>query len=202
LLAGLLAAMVFLLYFRLHGAEVLERWLGGWHTAKGWRRRLAGLFRGFSEGLQAIRTVSDLFAATAYSLLHWALVAMVYLWVSHSFGGRLAEIDFPRAMLVLAFTMVGSALTLPLIGGGSQAFSFFALTVIFGVEKEPAAAAAIVLWLVTFAAVTLVGVPLLIREGWSMGELRRLARAEAEAEAAGTHAVAPDVPAKPGDFLR
>ncbi len=202
LLAGLLAAMIFLVYFRLHGAEALERRLAGWHAAMGWRLRLAGLFRGFSEGLQAIRTASDLFAATAYSLVHWALVAMVYLWVSHSFGGRLAEIDFPRAMLVLTFTMVGSALQLPAIGGGSQAASFLAFTVIFGVEKEPAAAAAIALWLVTFAAVTLLGVPLLIREGWSMGELRRLARAEAEAEAAGTHAVAPDVPAKPGDFLR
>jgi uncharacterized membrane protein YbhN (UPF0104 family) len=160
------------------------------------------LFRGFSEGLQAIRTASDLFAATAYSLVHWALVAMVYLWVSHSFGGRLAEIDFSGAMLVLTFTMIGSTLQLPAIGGGSQAASFLAFTLIFGVEKEPAAAAAIALWLVTFAAVALVGVPLLIREGWSMGELRRLARAEAEAEAAGTHAVAPDVRAKPGDSLR
>jgi glycosyltransferase 2 family protein len=202
LLAGLLAAMIFLVYFRLHGAKALERWLAGWHTAKGWRLRLAGLFQGFSEGLQAIRTASDLFAATAYSLVHWALVAMVYLWVSHSFGGRLAEIDFSGAMLVLTFTMIGSTLQLPAIGGGSQAASFLAFTLIFGVEKEPAAAAAIALWLVTFAAVALVGVPLLIREGWSMGELRRLARAEAEAEAAGTHAVAPDVRAKPGDSLR
>ncbi|HJY88549.1 MAG TPA: lysylphosphatidylglycerol synthase transmembrane domain-containing protein [Candidatus Acidoferrales bacterium] len=201
LLVGLLAALLFLVYFRLHGAEALERRLAGWHTRKGWRLRLAGLTRGFSEGLHAIRTASDLFAAVAYSLVHWALVAMVYLWVAHSFGGRLAEIDFPRAMLVLTFSMVGSALQLPAIGGGSQAATFLAFTVIFGVEKESAAVAAIALWLVTFAAVILVGAPLLIREGWSVGELRRLARAEAEAEAAGTHAVAPDVPVKPGDFL-
>jgi hypothetical protein len=44
-----------------------------------------------------------------------------------------------------------------------------------------------ILWLVTFAASSLVGVPLLIHEGLSMGELRQLARAEAEAEKVGKH---------------
>ena len=202
LLAGLLAAVIFLVYFRLHGAVALERRLAGWRASTRWRRRAAGIFAGFSEGLQAIQTVPDLVAATFYSTVHWALIAMVYLWVAHSFGGGLAAIDFPGAMLVLAFTMVGSAFQLPAVGGGSQAASFLAFTVIFGVEKEPAAAAAIMLWLITFSAVTLVGAPLLIREGWSMGELRRLARAEAEAEAAGTHLAEPDVSTKPGELLR
>ncbi len=202
LLAVLLAAVVFLVYFRLHGAVALERRLARWRASTGWRRRTAGIFAGFSEGLQAIQTFPDLIAAAFYSTVHWALIAMVYLWVAHSFGGGLAAIDFPGAMLVLAFTMVGSALQLPAVGGGSQAASFLAFTVIFGVEREPAAAAAIVLWLITFAASSLAGVPLLIREGWSMGELRRLARAEAEAEAAGAHLGEPDVAAKPGEPLR
>jgi hypothetical protein len=209
LLAGLLAAVIFLVYFRLRGARTLERRLAGWRVAPGWKRRAAGIFAGFSQGLQAIQTVSDLLAATLYSVLHWGLVAMVYLWVAHSFGGRLAEIDFPGVMLVLGFTMVGSTLQLPTIGGGSQAASFLAFTVVFGVEKEPAAAASIVLWLITFAASSLAGVPLLIREGWSMGELRRLARAEAEAKAAGAHAAIAGTPsgdagppAKPGEAPR
>jgi len=202
LLAGLLAAVVFLVYFRLRGAGALERRLAGWRESTDWRRRMAGIFTGFSEGLQAIQTFPDLLAATFYSTVHWALIAMVYLWVSHSFGGRLAEIDFPGAMLVLAFTMVGSTLQMPTVGGGSQAASFLAFTVIFGVEKESAAAAAITLWLITFAASSLAGVPLLIREGWSMGELRRLARAEAEAAAAGAHLAEPGVPTKPGEPLR
>jgi uncharacterized protein (TIRG00374 family) len=202
LLAGLLAAVIFLVYFRVHGARALERRLAGWRAIPGWKRRTAGIFAGFSAGLQAIQSFSDLLAATFYSVVHWGLIAMVYLWVAHSFGGRLAEIDFPGTMLVLAFTMIGSTLQLPTVGGGSQAASFLAFTVVFGVEKEPAAAAAIILWLITFSGVTLVGVPLLIREGWSMGELRRLARAEAEAEAAGTHLAEPDVSAKPGEPLR
>jgi uncharacterized protein (TIRG00374 family) len=195
LLAGLFAAITFFVYFRLHGAQALERRLAGWHAATGWRRSCAGLFAGFSQGLQAIRTLPDLVAAVGYSAAHWTLVALIYLWVARSFGRadpHLAQLDFPGAMLVLGFTMVGSTFQLPGVGGGAQVASFLAFTVMFGVEKEPAAAASIVLWLVTFAASSLAGVPLLISEGWSMGELRRLARAEAIAEAAGTPAIVPD----------
>jgi hypothetical protein len=39
----------------------------------------------------------------------------------------------------------------------------------------------------------LVGIPLLIHEGLSMGELRKLARAEAEAEKVGGHLAAVQV---------
>jgi uncharacterized protein (TIRG00374 family) len=192
LLAGLLAAIIFLVYFRQYGAGALERRLVGWRATSGWKRRTANLFAGFSQGLQAIRTFADLLAAIGYSAVHWGVIALLYLWVAHSFGGRLAEIHFLGALLILAFTMVGSTLQLPGVGGGSQVASFLAFTVVFGVEKEPAAAASVMLWLVTFAASSLVGVPLLIREGWSMGELRRLARAETEAEAEGAHVGIPE----------
>ncbi len=197
LMGIVVASVATLVYFRLHGAGVMGPRLAGWRAAGGWKQRLAGGLAGFWQGLQAIQSLSDLLAAVGYSAVHWGLVALIYLWVSHSFGGRLAALDFPGAMLVLAFTMVGSTLQLPAVGGGSQAASFLAFTVVFGVEQEPAAAASIVLWLITFAASSLAGVPLLIREGWSMGELRRLAREEAEAEATGTHADVPEVP-RPG----
>ena len=61
------------------------------------------------------------------------------------------------------------------------------MTVFLGVEKEPAAAAAIMLWLVTFTSCAVVGIPLLVHEGMSLGELRRIAGAERAAEKAGTH---------------
>ena len=66
-------------------------------------------------------------------------------------------IGFGDALLILAFTMVGSAIQLPGVGGGSQVACFLAYTAIFGVEKEPAAAAAILIWLITFAGVSLGG---------------------------------------------
>jgi hypothetical protein len=89
--------------------------------------------------------------------------------------------------LLLAVTLVGSTLQLPGVGGGAQIASIIALTTIFGVEQEPATAIAIMLWLITFASCLLAGIPLLIHEGFSLGELWRLARTEAKAEDAGTH---------------
>jgi hypothetical protein len=48
------------------------------------------------------------------------------------------------------------------------------------VESETAVAAAIVLWLVTFAGCSIAGIPLLIREGVSLGKLREMAEHEKE----------------------
>ena len=195
LLAAVAGLLVLVVYFRLHGAGALDRRLARWRAREGWRSRLAMQFGGFIDGLQAIRTVGDLLLALAYSAAHWALIAVVYLWIAQSFGGRLAEIDFRGALLVLIFTLVGSTVQLPGVGGGTQVLAFIAFTRIFGIEQEPAAAAAIVLWLITSAAVASVGAPLLIHEGWSMADLRRLARSEAEAEKAATHlSAAADAP--------
>src|ERR1700674_1292963 len=186
LFAGVAGAIAFLVYLRLHGTALLERRLQGWLKAQGWRASVAGILLGFARGVQTIRSWGDLALAVFYSAAHWFLVLMVYLWVSHSFGGTLGTISMGDAMLVLAFTLLGSAVQLPGVGGGSQVASFLAYTTIFGVEKELAAAAAIVMWLITFAACSLAGVPLLIHEGFSLGKLR--AMAEHENEAAGESA--------------
>ena len=178
LFAGVVGAIAFLLYLRLHGSALLERRLQGWVVAHGWRGKIAGIALGFSRGVQAIRSWSDLALSTFYSAVHWFLVLLVYLWVSHSFGGTLTILSLGDAMLVMAFTLVGSAVQLPGVGGGSQVASFLAYTAIFGVEKEAAAAASIVMWLITFAGVSLAGVPLLIHEGLSLGKLKELAEHE------------------------
>jgi glycosyltransferase 2 family protein len=191
---GVAGAIAFLVYLRLHGTSLLERKLHGWQKAHGWRASIAGILLGFARGVQTIRTWGDLVLAVSYSVAHWFLVLLVYLWVSHSFGGALGTISMGDAMLVMAFTLVGSAVQLPGVGGGSQVASFLAYTTIFGVEKEPAAAASIVLWLITFAACSLAGVPLLIHEGFSLGKLREMA--EHEKEAAG------EVAARQGESAR
>jgi len=183
LFAGVLGAIGFLVYFRLHGTNVLERRLERWHHAHGWRGHGARMILGFARGVQTIRTWGDLGETLAYSGVHWALVAVVYYWTAQSFGGSLASITFGGTLLVLAFALVGSAVQLPGVGGGTQVATFLAYTAIFGVEKERAAVAAIVVWLISFASVSLAGVPLLIREGWSLGELRRVALKEEEESA-------------------
>jgi glycosyltransferase 2 family protein len=182
LFIGVVGAVIFLVYLRLHGTAMLERRTQPWRDAGGWRAKVGGILMGFARGVQTIRTWRELALAVFYSALHWIGVALLYVWISHSLGGRLATIGFGDALLILAFTLVGSAIQLPGVGGGSQVACFLAYTAIFGVENEPAAAAAILVWLVTFAGVAFVGVPLLIHEGMSLGELKRMAQAEGQRE--------------------
>jgi glycosyltransferase 2 family protein len=179
---GVLVAIIGLVYLRFHGTAFLERRLQGWRAAHGWRSKVAGIILGFARGVQTIRDWNELLLALLYSTLHWGGVALIYVWISHSLGGKLATIGLGGALLVLAFTLVGSAVQLPGVGGGSQLACFLAYTTIFGVEKEPAAAAAILIWLITFAGCALVGVPLLIHEGLSLGELKRMAEEEKKSE--------------------
>jgi hypothetical protein len=196
LLLGMLSALVaLLLYYRLHGAAVVDRGLERWRGIGGIRSRFASAITGISEGLQAIRTLPDLWAAIFYTALHWVLAVMVYQAVTNAFGESFPTVDmnFSSCMLLLAVTLVGSVLQLPGVGGGAQIASFIGLTKIFGVDQEPAAAIAVVLWLITFASCTLAGIPLLIHEGMSMGELRKLAKAEDAAEEVGQHIVNADV---------
>ena len=182
LFAGVLGAAVLLVYLRLHGTALLERRLKSVIASHGWKAKFAIIVLEFARGVQTIRSWGQLALAVLYSMAHWFLVLLVYLWVSHSFGGKLGGITLSDAMLVMAFTLVGSAVQVPGVGGGSQAGSIIAYTAIFGVEREPAVAAAIVLWLISFAMCTVVGVPLLVREGWSLGELRQMAKSEEAAE--------------------
>ena len=180
LLIGVILLVSFLIYFRYHGAQWLARQLSHPSWRKGWREKIALLLDGFSDGLQGIRTWGDLGVLVCYTAAHWFLVALVYLWITHALGGELAQLDFSSAVLVFAFTMVGSVAQLPVAGGGAQVATFLVLNRIFGVEQESAVTAAVMIWLITFASPCLVGLPMLLREGWSMGELRKMAEAGKE----------------------
>lgn len=187
LLALVVGLVAFLVYYRLHGGGKLSDRLARWHEGKGWRATVAAVIDGFSNGLQAIRTMSDLGSAVVLSALHWGLVALIYMWTVHAFGDFFSDMNYPAAMLLLAVTLVGSTLQLPGVGGGAQVATFYAFTQIFGVDQAGAVVVALVLWLISFAASAVGGVPLLIREGWSLGELKQLAKAERAAEAHGEH---------------
>jgi uncharacterized protein (TIRG00374 family) len=182
--ALVLAAIGFLVYLRLHGTAMLEQRLRGSIEAGGWRAKVAGILLGFVRGVQILRTWGDLGLSVLYSIVHWGLIVVIYLWIAHAFGGSLSALSLGDAMLIMAFTLVGSAVQLPGVGGGSQVASFLALTTIFGVEKEPAAVVAIMIWLITFASCAIVGTPLLIHQGLSLGQLKELAEHEKEEVAA------------------
>ena len=180
LFAGLLAAVLFLVYLRMTSGGMLARAAARWHDQAGWRKRLAGLFTGFLGGLQAIRTWGDLMMAVLLTSVHWVFIVLIYHWIMASFGGRLATLNLRDAVLTLACAMLGSLLQLPVVGGGAQVGSFLAMKFFLGVDEEPAIVAAATLWLVTFASCTLAGIPLLLHEGMSLGELRRMTAESAQ----------------------
>ena len=180
LAVGVGGAVAFLIYLRVHGTALLEARLQGWLGSVGWRSKVAKIILGFITGIQTVKSAGDLVLAVLYSASHWGMVLVVYYLVAQSFGGRLAQLSLGDNMLVLAFTLVGSAVQLPTVGGGSQAMAIFAYWKVFGVEKEAATAVAVLLWLVTFAGCSIAGIPLLIREGVSLGKLRELAEHEQE----------------------
>jgi uncharacterized protein (TIRG00374 family) len=179
LIVGVVGIIVFLIYFRLHGTAALEKALQGSQKSEGWRGRVARTVLGFARGVQIIRTWSELGLAIFLSVAHWGLVFLVYVWVTYSFGGRFAQLTAADALLLMAFTLAGSIFQLPLAGGGSQ-LAAISVYKFFGIENEPATAAAVVLWLITFAACSVVGVPSLVHEGFSIGKLKKLAEHEKE----------------------
>jgi glycosyltransferase 2 family protein len=177
---GVLFAIAVLVYLRLHGSAMLERRLQTWLAAHGWRVSVARILLGLVRGVQSIRTFGDLFFALLVSAAHWLLVAAIYYLIPLALGGQFLPLTFQDAIIVLVFTLVGSMVQLPGVGGGSQALTILAYTSVFGIEKEPAVAAAMMLWLITFASCSLAGIPLLIREGLSLGELRSMRAHEDE----------------------
>lgn len=179
--AGLIGASVLFIYLRIHGAAMVGSRLEVWVAHHGWRAKVARIVLGIGRGLKTIRTFRDLFYALAVSAVHWFLIILVYYVAIQGFGGKLATLRFQDSMLVLALTLVGSLLQLPGIGGGPQAVMVGAFTRLYGVSSETAVAAAMVIYIITFAVVTFAGVPVLLKEGLSLGELRRM-REEEEKE--------------------
>jgi len=185
LFAGFLAAVIFLIYLRAHDGGMLARANARWHGRTGWRKRVAALIEEFLGGLQAIRTWGDLAMAVGLTAVHWAFILFIYHWILMSFGGSLAALDVRAAAITLTCAMLGSTLQIPLVGGGSQVGSWLALTAFLGVKSEPAIVAAAALWLVTFAGCCLPGIPLLLHEGMSLGELRRMTTEAGAAQGGG-----------------
>jgi len=90
------------------------------------------------------------------------LIARAYWEVTHAYVDVLLlnSLTIPHVLLLMASSMLGSMVQLPAVGGGSQVATISALSAIFHVPKESAVSCGILLWLVTFMAVTPLGLAL------------------------------------------
>jgi uncharacterized protein (TIRG00374 family) len=89
---------------------------------------------------------------------------------------HLSNMDVPHVLLLMGFSMLGSVVQLPAVGGGSQFAVIGALQVVYGMPPELAVSCGILLWLVTFMACIPVGLGFAHRERLSLRKLSEESR--------------------------
>ncbi len=153
--------------------------------SKGLGESVATKVLGFRDGLNAIESARDFGIVTAISLLMWGMIGMAYLQTAHAFvhTPELAGLTFSRTMLLMAASIGGSLLQLPIIGWFTQiAVTAAAMHTLYGAPIEAATACGAVLLVVTFLCIIPTGLI------YARVEHVSLKRVASESEAAG-HAV-------------
>jgi glycosyltransferase 2 family protein len=159
-------------------ADWTERRLA--HHAQNLGHRIAQRVREFARGLHTVHGPSAFLQLAMISLLMWWLIAVSYEQVTRAYGVPMQAMSATQVLLLMGSSMVGSMVQLPGVGGGSQLATIEALDKVFHVPRELAVSCGILLWLVSFVAVTPVGLLLAHRERLS---LRKVADESEKAEA-------------------
>ena len=133
--------------------------------------RIALRVREFRLGLDTIHGTWSLVQIIAVSVLMWAMIALAYKEVTHSYHVPSLEIPQTQVLLLMAASMFGSLVQLPGVGGGSQLATITMLNRVFEVPPELAASCGIMLWLVTFMAIVPIGLLLAHNERLSLRKL-------------------------------
>jgi hypothetical protein len=95
---------------------------------------------------------------------------------------HLANMDVPHVLLLMGFSMIGSVVQLPAVGGGSQLAVISALQVIYGIPPELALSCGILLWLVTFMSCVPVGLGFAHQGHLSLRKLSKASHEKQELE--------------------
>lgn len=108
----------------------------------------------FSLGLDVVGSWTELLLILFYSFLTWGMIVLAYVETVHAFRlPELASIPAAQTVVLMAASMAGSVLQLPMVGGGSQLGTIDALHMILGVGAEAATACGLTLFAVTFLTV-------------------------------------------------
>lgn len=138
---------------------------------------MARIVQTFAEGLAVMRSPGRLAAAAVWSVAVWLSIALGIWLVSQAFD---LDVSFVGSFIVVGYLAVGVSVPTPGGAGGFHYFYLAALTSFFGANPDVAAAAAIVLHLVSFVPVTIAGLVFMWQDGLTLGRLRSM-RAEAQA---------------------
>ncbi len=144
---------------------------------------IATKIEGFRDGLNAISSAREFVVVTLLSLAMWGMIGLAYLVTAHAFTRtpELAELTFSRTMLLMAASIGGSLVQLPIIGWFTQiAVTATAMHTLYGAPIEAATACGAVLLIVTFLCIIPTGFV------YSQIEHVSLKRVAQESEAAGS----------------
>jgi hypothetical protein len=177
--AGLSAGAYFMKRHGIRVAGWLERRFE--RLAPKFAMHLSAKARAFGEGLNTIHDAGSFLQLVAVSLALWFCITLAYLQVVHAYPA-LRHLPYSHLMLLVGFSMIGGVVQLPAIGGGSQLATIAGLVHVFDVPKELGVSCGILLWLVTFIAVTPTGLALAHREHISIRKLSQQGHAEEEKE--------------------
>lgn len=143
-------------------------------------RRLAApvaqALRSFSQGLAVLRApASHLLGIMAQSLVVWLSIAATIYFNNRAFG---LHLPFHSAFLIIGFLTVGVAIPTPGMVGGFHAAYLLALTQVYAVDKETAAAAGIAAHALSNLPVLILGLAFLGREGLTVRRMAEMADQE------------------------
>jgi glycosyltransferase 2 family protein len=163
-LGGLVVAValaVFAVSVRASGravARLAEKALGSLSLALG--HSLGHKILSFRDGLDSIATLSEFILALGLSLLMWGFITAAYLEIMRAFvlSPELSSMTLARCLVLMAASMVGSVVQLPVLGWFTQiGVTTGVMQRIFHVQFEPALACGTMLLIVTFMCVIPIG---------------------------------------------
>ncbi len=144
---------------------------------------------GFRDGLNALSSARDFGVVVLLSLGMWGMIGFAYLQTAQAFVNtpELSSLTFSRTMLLMAASIGGSLLQLPIIGWFTQiAVTAAAMHTFYGAPIEAATACGAVLLVVTFLCIIPTGFI------YSQVEHVSLKKVAQESEAAGASVDAAD----------
>ncbi len=136
---------------------------------------------GFRDGLNALESFGEFAAVAGISLAMWGMIAGAYVQTAHAFVDtpELGQLTFSHAMLLLAASIGGSLLQLPIVGWFTQiAVTATAMHTLYGAPVEAATACGALLLMVTALCIIPTG---LVYAQVEQVSLRRVAEESEEA---------------------
>lgn len=134
----------------------------------------------FRDGLRSLTTLREFLAVSGISLTMWTGIAVTYLLTARAFVGDpvLAHFGFTATMLMLATSLGGSLVQLPVVGWFTQIGLLSAAFVgFFGVSVETATACSAMLFVTLSLSVVPAGLISARLEGTSLGKVMRQSNA-------------------------